>query len=76
MVKLIIIFLIIVIIASGSIGYFISKLLEPVKFTKLQIKIDEKNNVYFIKQYFLNRKLIKTETVARISSDRNEFQVY
>lgn len=73
---MIIIFLMIVIIASSSIGYFISKLLEPVKFTKLQIKIDEKNNVYFIKQYFSNRKLIKTETVARISSDRNEFQVY
>lgn len=74
--KLIIFFLIIIIVSSVFIGYLASKLLEPIKYTKLNIKIDEKNNVYFLKQYFSNKKIIKTETVARISSDRNEFQVY
>ena len=65
-----------IIVSSFFIGYLASNLLEPIKYTKLNIKIDEKNNVYFLKQYFSNKKIIKTETVARISSNRNEFQVY
>lgn len=63
-----------IILSSGFIGYLFG--LKSKQDVKLKAKVDEKGNIYFLKQYFIRGFLFKTITIARYSVEKNEFQVY
>ena len=75
---MIIFFLFIIIASSVFIGYMVALISKQKQEydIKLKIKVDNKNNIYFLKQYFIRGFVFKTETVARYSVEKNEFQVY
>lgn len=76
MVKVIIFFLFIIIAASIFVGYMVALMGKQNYDIKLKIKVDNKGNIYFLKQYLIRGFVFKTETVARYSVEKNEFQVY
>lgn len=75
---MIIFFLFIIIASSVFIGYMVALISKQKQEydIKLKIKVDNKNNIYFLKQYLIRGFVFKTETVARYSVEKNEFQVY
>ena len=73
---MIIFFLFIIIAASIFVGYMVALMGKQNYDIKLKIKVDNKGNIYFFKQYLIRGFVFKTETVARYSVEKNEFQVY
>lgn len=69
-------FMIMIILSSGFIGYLLGLKSKQEMDVKLKAKADEKGNIYFLKQYLIRGFLFKTETIARYSSKKHEFQVY
>ena len=69
-------FMIMIILSSGFIGYLFGLKSKQEMDVKLKAKVDEKGNIYFLKQYFIRGFLFKVKTIARYSVEKNEFQVY
>lgn len=68
--------MIMIILSSGFIGYLFGLKSKQQMDVKLKAKVDEKGNIYFLKQYFIRGFLFKVKTIARYSSEKHEFQVY
>ena len=68
--------MIMIILSSGFIGYLFGLKSKQEMDVKLKAKVDEKGNIYFLKQYFIRDFLFKVKTIARYSSEKHEFQVY
>lgn len=71
--------LILLIVSCISIGVLLdilyNLLYDDSRDIKIKMIVDKNNNVYYLKQYFYRNKLIKTETIAKISS-QNEISIY